>query len=339
MLVRSLSGVSPLPFASHLVETIRSYIYCLSPSESKPMGKTPSFPSRMITIWAFENFRDFAYPVTILETHLVLLVRISMLLHMVQAFFRVKKRSVAIETPPTHSVPTQTSVTGQQEATTQDLFLSELQDIHKYFSCCPDEHTTTQLFWCWDNGTKGLELEGRNHFLRKHALTRWLQERHKLPASGSNSCQTWRKGILTRLMLHVTMQVKRYPILEGISHDRDLFWPGQYKVPHGSRPIRLHVTHMVEVCRVYQEYTPTHCQCYSKKTSHHHLWIQWLAISGNVKTISLPLSSVEKLSDKLSQEFQQFKEDMFYSPPLQTHANDSKRWLKRRYMPWDNLWV
>lgn len=121
-------------FGSHLVETIHSYIYCLLPSESQPMGKKPSFPSRMISV-AFENFKDFAYPVTTLETNLVLLVTIRMLLHMVQAFFRVKKQSV----------PTQTSVTGQQEATTQSLFLSELREIHKYFNCCPDECTTTWL--------------------------------------------------------------------------------------------------------------------------------------------------------------------------------------------------
>lgn len=31
------------------------------------------------------------------------------------------------------------------------------------------------------------------------------------------------------------------------------------------------------------------------------------------------ISSVEKLSDKLFQEFQQFKEGMFYSPPVWTH--------------------
>lgn len=136
--------VSPPSFGSHLVETIPSCIYCLLPSESQPMGKTPSFPSRMITV-ALENFKDFAYPVTTLETNLVLLVTISMSLHMVQAFFSVKKQSVATKTPPTHTVPTQTSVTGQQEAATQSLFLSELWDIHKYFSCCPDEHTTTWL--------------------------------------------------------------------------------------------------------------------------------------------------------------------------------------------------
>lgn len=41
------------------------------------------------------------------------------------------------------------------------------------------------------------------------------------------------------------------------------------------------------------------------------------------------ISTVEELSDKLSKEFQQFKEDMFYCPPLQSHANDSNRWLKR----------
>lgn len=29
------------------------------------------------------------------------------------------------------------------------------------------------------------------------------------------------EGILTRQMLHVTMQVERYPVLEGISHARD----------------------------------------------------------------------------------------------------------------------
>lgn len=50
--------------------------------------------------------------------------------------------------------------------------------------------------------------------------------------------------------------------------------------------------------------------------------MQWLAVSGNLKTTSLLLSSVEELSDKLSKEFQQFKEDIFYSP-LQIHANDS----------------
>lgn len=133
--------VSPLSFGSHLLETIHSYIYCLLPSESQRMGKTPSLPSRMITI-AFENFKDLAYPMTTLGTNLILLVTISVLLHMVQAFFRVRK-SVATETPLTCTVPTQTSVTGQQETTTQSLLLSELQDIHKYFSCCPDEHTTT----------------------------------------------------------------------------------------------------------------------------------------------------------------------------------------------------
>lgn len=78
------------------------------------MGKAPSLPSRMIRV-AFENFKDFAYLVTTLQTNLVLLVATSMLLHMVQAFFRLKKRSVATETPPTCTVPTQTSVRGQQE--------------------------------------------------------------------------------------------------------------------------------------------------------------------------------------------------------------------------------
>lgn len=130
---------------------------------------------------------------------------------------------------------------GQQEATTQSLFLSELRDIHKYFSCCPDEHITTWLLWCWNNGASGLELEGRNHFLGKQALTRWLHEGHKSSASGSDSCQAWRKGILTRKTLHVTMQVERYPISERISYARDyLFWPGQYKVSHRSRSTPLH---------------------------------------------------------------------------------------------------
>lgn len=144
-LVMSLPSVSPPSFGSHLVETNHSYTYCLLLQRAKPWEKNnPSFPTRMIAV-AFENFKDFAYPVTTLETNLVLLVKISMLLHMVQAFLRVKKQSVATKTPPTCTVPTKTSVTGQQEGTTQSLFLSELQDIHKYFSCCPDKHTTTWL--------------------------------------------------------------------------------------------------------------------------------------------------------------------------------------------------
>lgn len=53
-------------------------------------GKNTFLPLRITTI-AFENFKDFAYPVTTLETNLVLLVTISVLLHLVQALFRVRK--------------------------------------------------------------------------------------------------------------------------------------------------------------------------------------------------------------------------------------------------------
>lgn len=151
-LVMSLPGVCPrCPLGAiwWKLSTVTSAAF--HPQRANPWEKTPSSPSRMITV-AFENFQDFAYPETTLETNLVLLVTISMLLHMVQAFLRVKKQSVATKTPPTHTVPTQTSVTGQQVATTQSLFLRELQDIHKYSSCCPDDCTTTRLLHCWVMG-------------------------------------------------------------------------------------------------------------------------------------------------------------------------------------------
>ncbi|KAK4826016.1 hypothetical protein QYF61_003837 [Mycteria americana] len=45
--------------------------------------------------------------------------------------------------------------------TTRSLFLSELQDMRKYFSHRPGKHIVTWLLQCWDNGASSLELEGR----------------------------------------------------------------------------------------------------------------------------------------------------------------------------------
>jgi len=49
----------------------------------------------------------------------------------------------------------------EPEIITQSLFLSELRDMQKDFSCYPGEHIVTWLFSCLDSGASSLELEGR----------------------------------------------------------------------------------------------------------------------------------------------------------------------------------
>ncbi|KAM6104279.1 uncharacterized protein LJ206_019086 isoform 2-T2 [Theristicus caerulescens] len=249
--------------------------------------------------------------------------------------------------------------------TTRSLSLSELRDMRKDFSRHPGKHIITWLLRCWDNGASSLELEGREakqlgSLSREGGID-------KVIGKGAKVLSLWR-----RLLSGVK---ERYPFKEDV-----ICHPGKWTtMERGIQYLRelavLEVIHN-DLNNEHLSKDPDEVQCTrlmwrkfvrSAPSSYANSLaiMTWKdeegptvdELAGQLRQYEESLSSslqacisaMEKLPDvlaeKLSREFQRFKEDVSYCSPVRTSisAIRSKRpsLQERRYSgytPRGTLW-
>ncbi|GAB0202194.1 hypothetical protein GRJ2_002685000 [Grus japonensis] len=206
------------------------------------------------------------------------------------------------------------------EITTQSLSLSELQDMRKHFSHLPGEHIITWLLRCWDNGASSLELEGRE-----------TKQLGSLSREGGIDKAIGKKAQALSLWRRLLSSMReRYPFKEDV-----VCHSGKWTTMEGGIQYLRELAVQEMVC--YPD-DPDEVQCTKPKwqkfvQSAPSSYANSLAvmdwedeeaptvdrIAGRLQQYEESLSSSLVLAvEKLSQEFQQFREDMSYSPPVQS---------------------
>ncbi|GAB0208235.1 hypothetical protein GRJ2_003289200 [Grus japonensis] len=197
--------------------------------------------------------------------------------------------------------------------------------MQKDFSRLPGEHIITWLLRCWDNGASSLELEGREakqlgSLSREGAIKKTI---------GKKALSLWR-----RLLSSVR---ERYPFSEDV-----VCRPGKWTtMERGIQYLReLAVREMVyyDLDNAQLPTDPDNVQCTrpmwrkfvrSAPSSYANsvAVIDWKSeeaptvdkVAGRLRQYEESLSSSLVLAvEKLSQELQEFRDDMSYSPPVRT---------------------
>ncbi|KAM6097713.1 uncharacterized protein LJ206_001003 [Theristicus caerulescens] len=212
--------------------------------------------------------------------------------------------------------------------TTRSLSLSELRDIRKDFSRRPGEHIITWLLRCWDNGASSLELEGREA-KQLGSLSR-EGDIDKAIGKGAKVLSLWR-----RLLSGVK---ERYPFKEDL-----ICHPGKWTtMERGIQYLRelavLEVIHN-DLNNEQLSKDPDEVQCTrpmwrkfvrSAPSSYANSLaiMTWKDEEGPTvdelagqlqqyeESLSSSLRACISAVEKLSQDFQRFKEDMSSSSPI-----------------------
>ncbi|GAB0208546.1 ubiquitin carboxyl-terminal hydrolase 4 [Grus japonensis] len=242
----------------------------------------------------------------------------------------------------------------EPEVITRSLSLSELRDMRKDFSRLPGEHIITWLLCCWDNGAGSLELEGRE-----------AKQLGSLSREGGINKAIGKKAQALSLWRRLLSSVReRYPFSEDV-----VCWPGKWTtMERGIQYLReLAVREMVyyDPDNAQLPTDPDEVQCTrpmwrkfvrSAPSSYANSLavIDWKSgeapkvdeVAGRLRQYEESLSSsLVSAVEKLSQDVRQLKEDISYSPPVQTRiaAVRSKRFSApergyRAYTPRGSLW-
>ncbi|GAB0205761.1 hypothetical protein GRJ2_003041700 [Grus japonensis] len=226
--------------------------------------------------------------------------------------------------------------------------------MQKDFSRLPGEHIITWLLRCWDNGASSLELEGRE-----------AKQLGSLSREGGIDKAIGKKAQALSLWRRLLSSVReRYPFSEDV-----VCRPGKWTtMERGIQYLReLAVREMVyyDLDNTQLPADPDEVQCTrpmwrkfvrSAPSSYANSLavIDWKSeeaptvdeVAGRLRQYEESLSSsLVSAVEKLSQDVRQLKEDISYSPPVQTRiaAVGSKRFsaLERgygAYTPRDILW-
>ncbi|KAK4817063.1 hypothetical protein QYF61_027092 [Mycteria americana] len=238
--------------------------------------------------------------------------------------------------------------------TTRSLSLSELRDMRKYFSHRPDEHIVTWLLRCWDSGASSLELEGKEakqlgSLSREGGIDKAI-------GKGEPACSLWRRlpsAIKERYPFKedVVYRPGKWTTMErGIQYLREL---GMLEVIYGDLDNERSPTDPDEV----QSTRPMWQKLVRNAPS---LCANSFAIltwkDGDSPTVNEAASNLREYEEsissslvsaveKLSREFQRFKEDMSYSPPVWTSVSAIRSQRSsaqergyRGYTPRGTLW-
>ncbi|GAB0206979.1 hypothetical protein GRJ2_003163500 [Grus japonensis] len=216
----------------------------------------------------------------------------------------------------------------EPEVITRSLSLSELRDMRKDFSRLPGEHIITWLLCCWDNGASSLELEGREAKQlgslsreggidkaigkKAQALSLWRRllssVRERYPFSEDVVCHpdkrtTMERGIQYMRELAVREMVYYDPDNAQLPADPDevqctrpMWWKFVRSAPSS-------YANSLAVMDWKSEEAPTVDEVAGR------LWQYEETLSSSL------ISAVVQLS----QDIRQLKEDISYSPPVQTH--------------------
>ncbi|KAM9644848.1 uncharacterized protein ACIBXB_013057 [Morphnus guianensis] len=221
----------------------------------------------------------------------------------------------------------------EPEVITRSLSLSELWDMRKDFGRRIGEHIITWLLRCWDNGANSLELEGREakqlgSLAREGGIDKAI-------GKGTQAISLWRRllssvkewypfkeDVICQSSKWTTMErgiqyLRELAVLETIHHDPDN--PQLPKDPDEvqcTRPMwRKFVqsapssyANSLAIMTWKDEEAPT----VDEVARQLHQYKENLSSS-----LQACISAVEKLS----KDFQQFKEDMSYSSPVRTNVS------------------
>ncbi|KAK4828266.1 LOW QUALITY PROTEIN: hypothetical protein QYF61_024931 [Mycteria americana] len=253
-----------------------------------------------------------------------------------------KRKSARLEREDERAGPSQ----GEEEEelvneteTVRSLSLSELRDMRKYFS---REHIVTWLLQCWDSGANSLELEGKEakqlgSISREGGIDKAI-------GKGEPARSLWR-----RLLSAIR---ERYPFKEDV-----VFRSGKWTtMEKGIRYLReLAVLEVIygELDDVRSSIDPDEVQCTRPmwrklvrnappSCANSLAILTWKELTGNT---DLERSRQSNTVEKLSQEFQRFKEDMSYSLPIRTSVSAIRSQRSsaqergyRGYTPRGTLW-
>ncbi|KAK4806862.1 hypothetical protein QYF61_012583 [Mycteria americana] len=266
-----------------------------------------------------------------------------------------KRKSARLERENEKPGPSQ----GEEELvdeteTTRFLSLSELRDMQKDFSRCLDEHIVTWLLQCWDSGASSLELEGKE----AKQLVSLSREGgiDKAIGKGEPARSLWRRLL--------SAMKERYPFKEDV-----VYHPGKRTT------LEKGIQYLKELAMLEVIYgdlddkrspkDPDEVQCtrpmWRKLVRNAPLsWANSLAIltwkDGDGPTVDEAASNLREYEEnifsslvsaveKLSREFQWFKEDISYSPPvwasvsaIRSQRSSTQERGYRGYTPRGTLW-
>ncbi|GAB0205975.1 hypothetical protein GRJ2_003063100 [Grus japonensis] len=240
------------------------------------------------------------------------------------------RKSVRLVKDDDESGPSREQEEPEPEVITRSLSLSELRDMRKDFSCLPGEHIITWLLRCWDNGASSLELEGRE-----------AKQLGSLSREGGIDKAIGKKAQALSLWRRLLSSVReRYPFSEDV-----VCRPGKWTtMERGIQYLReLAVREMVyyDPDNAQLPTDPDEVQCTrpmwrkfvrSAPSSYANSLavIDWKSeeaptvdeVAGRLRQYEESLSSsLVSAVEKLSQDVRQLKEDISYSPPVQTRIS------------------
>ncbi|GAB0188949.1 hypothetical protein GRJ2_001360200 [Grus japonensis] len=244
------------------------------------------------------------------------------------------RKSVRLVKDDDESGPSREQEEPEPEVITRSLSLSELRDMRKDFSRLPGEHIITWLLRCWDNGASSLELEGRE-----------AKQLGSLSREGGIDKATGKKAQALSLWRRLLSSVReRYPFSEdvvcrpgkwttmerGIQYLRELavremvyYDPDNAQLP--TDPDEVQCTRPM-----WQKFVRSAPSSYANSLA----VIDWKSeeaptadeVAGRLQQYEESLSSsLVSAVEKLSQDIRQLKEDISYSPPVQTRIAAVRR--------------
>ncbi|GAB0203616.1 hypothetical protein GRJ2_002827200 [Grus japonensis] len=247
------------------------------------------------------------------------------------------RKSVRLVKDDDESGPSREQEEPEPEVITQSLSLSELRDMRKDFSRLPGEHIITWLLRCWDNGASSLELEGRE-----------AKQLGSLSREGGIDKAIGKKAQALSLWRRLLSSVReRYPFSEDV-----VCRPGKWTtMERGIQYLReLAVRDMVyyDPDNAQLPTDPDEVQCTrpmwrkfvrSAPSSYANSLavIDWKSeeaptvdeVAGRLRQYEESLSSsLVSAVEKLSQDVRQLKEDISYSPPVQTRIAAVRNYLR-----------
>ncbi|GAB0202683.1 hypothetical protein GRJ2_002733900 [Grus japonensis] len=217
----------------------------------------------------------------------------------------------------------------EPEVITRSLSLSELRDMRKDFSRLPGEHIITWLLRCWDNGASSLELEGRE-----------AKQLGSLSREGGIDKAIGKKAQALSLWRRLLSSVReRYPFSEDV-----VCRPGKWT------PMERDHDEVQCTRPMWQNFIRSAPSSYANSLA----VMDWKGkeaptvdeVAGRLWQYEESLSSsLVSAVEKLSQDVRQLKEDISYSPPVQTriaavrskHSSAPERGY-RAYTPRGILW-
>ncbi|GAB0209273.1 hypothetical protein GRJ2_003393000 [Grus japonensis] len=206
--------------------------------------------------------------------------------------------------------------------------------MRKDFSCLPGEHIITWLLCCWDNGASTLELEGRE-----------AKQLGSLSREGGVDKAIGKKAQALSLWRRLLSSVReRYPFREDVVC-RPGKWTTMERGIQYQRELAVREMVYYDPDNAQLPTDPDEVQCtwpmwwkfvWSAPSSYANSLavIDWKSeeaptvdeVAGRIQQYEESLSSsLISAVEKLSREFQQFREDRFYSPPVQTHISAVRR--------------